>query len=400
MAQTRFHLKTFPIKGKRVFLRVDYNVALQGKKVVDVTKIRDSLPTIHYLLGQGCSLVVASHLGRPDGKVVDDLRLTPVVREMRKLLPGVHIQTVTSCIGKEVSVKAQKLSPGSILVLENLRFYKQEEDNDPAFAHSLADLAQVYVNDAFGTVHRAHASVDAITHFLPSMAGFLVEKEVFYLSKALMPVRPCVWIMGGAKLSKVGLMKKALTKADYILVGGALPFPFMRAQGKEVGMSKLDADAITVAKALLKTTHAHKLIFPVDFAVAPSMELRASRSVVRVNRIASSMFALDIGPETVALFETYLRKAKTIVWNGPLGYFESARFAQGTKDIARYISKLTATTIVGGGETEEAVRKFRLEDSLTHVSSGGGASLEFLEGKKLPALEALSRNYIQFGKKI
>ncbi len=398
--QSRFRITQFPLEGKTVFVRVDYNVPLNGKKIVDATKIKESLPTIQFLLQKNCKLIIATHLGRPEGKFVEQLRVAPLVKELRRLLPGVEIAYTKDCIGKDVRAKATKLKPGAILMLENLRFYEEEEKNDPAFAHTLAQLAQVYVNDAFATAHRAHASVEAITHFIPALAGFLLEKEIYYLQQALAPKRPAIWIMGGAKLSKVDLLTKALARADYILIGGALAFPFMRAQGKEIGMSKIDANAVGVAKKLLRHSQARKLIFPIDYAVAPSMDLRATRTVVQRDHIPRMAFALDIGPATVEVFEQYLRKAKTVVWNGPLGYFESARFAQGTRDIARYISKLTATTICGGGETEEVIRKLRLEHSITHVSTGGGASLEFLEGKKLPALVALVRNYQQFRKQI
>ncbi|MBI2573770.1 phosphoglycerate kinase [Candidatus Woesearchaeota archaeon] len=400
--QKRFLLSTFPLEYKTVFLRVDYNVPLDNKKnpkVLDNTKIKESLPTILFLLQKKCKIILATHIGRPEGKVVETLRVAPVVKELRRLLHRYQKYTVLAApdsIGKEVVTKIAKMKPESILFLENLRFYQQEEDNDPAFAHTLADFAEVYVNDAFGTSHRAHASVEAITHFLPSMAGFLLEKEIYYLGKALNPAHPAVWVMGGAKLSKVELMKKAMLKADYILVGGALAFAFLKVQGKSVGMSKIDATALQTAKELLKNKNASKLLFPVDFAIASSMDLRATRSVVESNKIPPLAFALDIGPRTIELYTSYLHKARTVVWNGPLGYFESTRFAQGTRDIARVMSTLSATTICGGGETEEAIRKFRLEHTMTHVSTGGGACLEFLEGKKLPALEALLQNYITF----
>ncbi len=395
-----FTLSQFPLENKTVLLRVDYNVPLEKGKVKDNTRIKESLPTIEFLLAKKCKIILATHRGRPEGKVVPDLRLRPMAQELQKLLPRQQITPLSDCIGAEIRRKIQQGKPKDIFLLENLRFYKEEEENNPVFAHSLASLANVYVNDAFSNCHRKHASMDAITSFLPAIPGLLVEKEIQYLSKALHPERPAVWILGGAKLDKIGLINQALQKADYLLIGGALAFPFIRAKGIPIGTSKCDSASVGLAQRILAGSGGRKIILPLDFVAADNFSLRAKAEVVAYNHFSSTQMGLDLGPETIILFKAYLRQAKTIVWNGPLGYYEWAKYATATKDIGRYLGHLTATSIVGGGETADALHKFRLEHCATHVSTGGGASLAFLSGQKLPALKALEENWRKWQRKI
>jgi len=394
----RFSLATFPLEGKTVFCRVDYNVPFESGKVVDTSKIKLSLPTIKYLLHKNCKIILATHFGRPQGKFVRELTVNPIFKELKGLLQKEKIVKFDDCIGKDIQQTIQKAKQKQIFLLENLRFYKQEEQNDPAFAHSLASLAEVYINDAFGVSHRKHASINAITQFLPSIAGIALETEIQQLTKALRPRKPAVWIMGGAKLDKIQLVESALQKAEYVLVGGALPFAFLKSKGMSVGMSKVDGKSVLAARKLLKKHIARKIILPVDFIVADSFSLKARTRVAHYNDIQKDEIALDIGPETIKLFKHYLRRAHTIVWNGPLGYFEWVPFSSGTKDISRYIVTLTAETICGGGETVDAIKKFHLEHKMTHVSSGGGASLAFLAGKKIIGIDALEGNYNKFKK--
>ena len=396
----RFSLATFPLEGKTVFLRVDYNVPFEKGKIVDNSKIKLSLKTINYLLHKNCKIIIATHFGRPKGKFVKELTVSPLLKELKTLLPKEKIVKLSDCIGKDIQHKIQKAKPKQIFLLENLRFYKQEEQNDPAFAHSLADLADVYINEAFGVSHRKHASVDAITHFIPSIAGITLETEIQELTKALRPRKPSVWIMGGAKLDKVKLLESALQKSKYVLIGGALPFAFLKSKGISVGMSKVDGTSVRAAQKLLRKRISTKIILPIDFVVADSFSLRAKTRVAKYNDIKRDEFALDIGPATVKLFKQYLRKAHTIVWNGPLGYNEWVPFSSGTKDIGRYIVTLTAETICGGGETVDAIKKFYLEHKMTHISSGGGASLTFLAGNKIVGITALEKNYSKFKKRI
>ncbi|MEK6969432.1 MAG: phosphoglycerate kinase [Nanoarchaeota archaeon] len=401
----RFTLENFPLENKTVFLRVDYNVPLEKEKVVDDNKIRSSLPTIRYLLQKNCKIVLATHLGNPAGKVDAKLKVNPLFSRLQELLSKekkwniIQFIKLNDCIGKEIKAKIAESKPKTIFMLENLRFYREEETNDVFFAHSLAQLAEVYVNDAFAVSHRKHASVDAITKYLPSLPGLLLETEIQQLSLALNPKKPAIWIMGGAKLNKIDLIKQALKKADYLLIGGALAFSFLRAKGINMGLSKLDPESVKIAAKILKSEAAKKIILPVDFVAAADFSPHAQTEIVKYNHLQDQQTALDLGPETVSLFKQYLRKAHTIVWNGPLGYFEWAKFAHSTKEIGRFLGKLTATAICGGGETVEAVRKFRLEHYFTHVSTGGGAALMFLSGQELPGITALENNYQKFKRK-
>jgi phosphoglycerate kinase len=396
----RFSLADFPIENKTVFLRVDFNVPIEKNKIVDNYKIKASLPTIKFLLKKKCKVVIATHLGRPNGEFVKELTTRPLLKELQKLLPKNKIIKFKDCIGKYIKEKIKKSEGGSIFFLENLRFYKEEEKNNPIFAHSLANLADAYVNDAFAVSHRKHASLDAITKFIPSIAGLLVEKEIQQLNKALQPKNPSVWILGGAKLEKIGLFEQAIKKADYILVGGALVFSFLKAKGISVGMSKVDIKSVKTARKILKKRNSKKIILAVDFLVADTFSRKAKVKVVKYNQMETNQIGLDLGPETIKLFKHYLRKAHTIVWNGPLGYFEWEQFAKSSKEIGRFISNLTATTICGGGETAEAVKKFHLEHKMTHVSTGGGATINYLSGKKMPAITALEKNHKKFRKKV
>lgn len=395
----RFELIKFPLERKTVLLRVDFNVPMKEGKIMDNHKIRASLCTINHLLEKNCKIVIITHLGRPEGKVVNELKTSPLAEELKSLLPTIKINVLPDCIGKEVRELVRKGTSKEIFLLENLRFYKEEEENDTAFAHALASLADVYVNDAFG-VHGKHASVDSVTKFLPSAAGFLVEQEIQQLSKALHPEKPSVWLMGGTKLDKVDLIKQALKKADKILIGGALAFSFLRAKGFSVGQSKIDLTSIATARKILKKRQAKKIILPLDFVAADSFSSMAKTETVSGGEIPVDKICLDLGPKTIQLFKRHLRQARTIVWNGPLGYFEWAKFATATREIARFISSLTATSICGGGETTAAIEKYHLQDKMTHVSTGGGSALLFLSGKKIPAITALEKNYRRFRKRI
>ncbi|MEK6939180.1 MAG: phosphoglycerate kinase [Nanoarchaeota archaeon] len=396
----RFLLAELPIQNKTIFLRVDYNVPFSEKKITDNTKIKASLPTIKYLLQNNCKIVLATHLGRPKG-FSQEYSVAPLARELQKLLPTKKVVTLDDCVGKNVLETIQQGKPQTIFMLENLRFYPEEEKNDSFFAHSLANLAELYVNDAFGVAHRKHASVCAITEFLPSAAGLLLENEIRSLSKALKPVSPSVWVMGGAKLDKITLLERALKKYDQVLIGGALAFAFLKAKGIPVGASKVDTASIDLAKRILNSKYASKIILPLDFNVAEFFSPRAKASTVNYNQIEPHQVGLDLGPKTIALFRQHLASAKTVVWNGPLGYIEWAKFAVSTKEIARFLGKLeNAVTIAGGGETAEVLIKFHLHHNLTHVSTGGGAALEFLAKGDLPALQCLEKNYKKFRNRV
>ncbi len=385
-------IKQIP-NGARVLVRVDYNVPLNSGKITENSKIEQTIPTISLLLQKRCKVIIATHLGRPKGKYTKELRTACLVKELKAELknsfPKVKITKFSDCIGETIRQKIISSDPG-IFLLENLRFYSEEEKNDICFAHFLANLADYYVNDAFAVSHRKHASISALARFLKPIPGLLMEKEVENLSKALKPKRPAVWLIGGGKLDKVGFLQKIIDKADYVLIGGVLPFPFMKALGLSVGMSKVDLASVKVAKKILqKPKNRKKLILPIDFRISTSMKkkMNGNYPIREKSNIKSGEIALDLGPETVKLFQIYLRKAHTIVWNGPLGNFEWEPFAYSTKEIGRFIGKLTADTICGGGETSEALRKFHLTDRMTHVSTGGGAALAFLAGEKLPGLK-------------
>jgi len=389
---SKMTIKDVAVKGKRVIIRVDFNVPLdKSQRITDDRRIQESLPTIRYVLEQGASKVILmSHLGRPDGKPVDEFRLTPVGVRLSKLL-NEKVLKLDECVGDEVKAKIAA-SKERVILLENLRFHKEEEKNNPEFAKQLSELADIYVNDAFGTAHRAHASTEGIAKFLPGVAGFLIEKEIKYLGQAVNnPKKPFVVILGGAKVSdKIKLVDNLLKKADAILIGGGMAYTFLKAQGKNVGNSKLEADKVGVAKDLLEKAKKMNvnIVLSSDFVIVEDFDKVETKKTV--TEIPDGWMALDIGPKTRQAFKKVLSTAKTIVWNGPVGVFEIDAYAQGTKEIAEYLATLkTAITIVGGGDSAAAVSKFGVEDSMTHISTGGGASLEFLEGKDLPGIAAL-----------
>ena len=385
-------LTDYPLAGKRVLVRVDFNVPLAEGRVVDDTRIRAALPTIAYLLDQGCSVVLMSHLGRPKGQVVDELRMAPVAARLSELL-GRPVATADDCVGAAAAAAAAALKPGDVLLLENLRFHAEETGNDAAFSRRLAELGDVYVNDAFGTAHRAHASTEGVTHYLPSVAGLLMTKELEVLGRLLRdPARPFVVVLGGLKVSdKISLIRHMLTIADTVLIGGAMANAFLAAKGYEVGASKGAGDEVGVARDILAEagTARGRLIIPTDVVVAREAAAGAEARVAPADGIAADEMALDIGPRTTDEFVHQLRGAGTIYWNGPMGLFEIAEFAAGTKAVGEAIATAAAVTVAGGGDTVSAVRSFGLEGRLTHVSTGGGASMEFLEGRALPGVEAL-----------
>jgi len=387
-------IRDVDIKGKRVLMRVDFNVPLDEKlNITDDIRIRAALPTITYAIGQGARIILMSHLGRPDGKVVEAMRMAPVAKRLGELL-GRPVVTAGDCVGSEVKRAASAMKPGDLLLLENLRFHAEEEKNDPAFAKELASLGEVFVNDAFGTAHRAHASTEGVTKYLPSVAGFLLEKEIQYLGGAVdNPKRPFAAILGGAKVKdKIKVIDNLLNKVDALLIGGGMAYTFLKAQGRTIGTSKLDKDGFETAKSALEKAAAKKIpvLLPVDHVVAEKFDASSKAKLIDGADIPDGWMGLDIGPKTVNLFEDTLKNAKTVVWNGPLGVFEMDQFAAGTKEIARFLAGLKgATTVIGGGDTAAAMAKFKLEEKMTHISTGGGASLEYLEGRGLPGIDAL-----------
>jgi phosphoglycerate kinase len=385
------------LRGKRVLLRVDFNVPMSGGAVADVTRIAESLPTIRKIAGDGGRAVIMSHLGRPKGKKNAEFTLRPVAERLAGMIRS-KVDFADDCIGDAAAAAVARLKDGECLVLENLRFYAEEEANDPAFARQLAAHGDLYVNDAFGTAHRAHASTEGVTHFLsPAVAGYLMKKEIDYLSRAVAnPERPYVAILGGAKISgKIEVIEHLLGIVDALLIGGGMMFTFLKALGMETGTSLLEADKVELAGKILEDAKRRgiRLVLPVDCVAADALSATAQRATVPVSAIPPAWKGLDIGPETVRLFGEVLKPARTVVWNGPMGVFEMEPFAAGTLAIARMLADITkggAVTIVGGGDSAAAVARAGVEKSVSHVSTGGGASLEFLEGKTLPGLAALT----------
>jgi phosphoglycerate kinase len=377
------------VQGKRVLMRVDFNVPLQDGQITDDTRIQAALPTIQYLLGYGAAVILMSHLGRPKGEVVPSMSLKPVAVRLGELL-GQEVQMAPDCIGPEVEAMAAELEPGDVLLLENTRFHKGEEKNDDQMAAQLAELGDLFVNDAFGAAHRAHASTEGVTHHLPSVAGLLMEKEIEFLGKAVeSPEHPYVAIIGGAKISdKIAVIRNLLAKVEWLLIGGGMANTFLAAQGYEMGDSLVEPDSIAVARELMEVGQS-KLVLPVDGVIADAFSADANHKVVRVDQIEPGWRMLDIGPETVHLFGTKIAGARMIVWNGPMGVFELAPFAKGTTAVAEMLADSGATTIVGGGDSVSAIQQAGLTDQMTHISTGGGASLEMLEGRTLPGLAAL-----------
>ncbi|MDK2930618.1 MAG: phosphoglycerate kinase [Bacillota bacterium] len=386
-------IRDVDVKGKRVLVRVDFNVPMNAEReITDDTRIRAALPTIKYLIDHGAKVILASHLGRPKGKPADEFRMDPVARRLSELL-GKPVRKLDECVGDKVKTEVAAMNDGDVVLLENLRFHAEEEANDEGFARALADLADLYVNDAFGTAHRAHASTAGVAKFLPAVAGFLMEKEIEVMGKALAdPERPFVAILGGAKVKdKVGVVRNLLDKVDTLMIGGGMAYTFLKAQGLEVGQSILEADKVDLAKELMEKARARgvRFMLPSDVVVADRFAEDAKTRVVPVDQIPPDWQALDIGPETVAKFGKAIADAKTVVWNGPMGVFEMKPFAEGTRGIAKALAESKATTIVGGGDSAAALEEMGFADKVTHVSTGGGASLEFLEGKELPGVAVL-----------
>jgi phosphoglycerate kinase len=386
-------IQDLELNGKKVFCRVDFNVPMKDGQVTDDTRIRAALPTITYLSEHGAKVILASHLGRPKGQVVEELRLDPVAKRLSDLL-GKEVSKTDSVYGTEVDEAISKLESGDILLIENVRFEAGEEKNDPALAEAFANMADIYVNDAFGAAHRAHASTAGIAEKLPSAAGFLMEKEISVLGKALEnPDRPFTAIIGGAKVKdKIGVIDNLLEKVDNLIIGGGLAYTFVKAQGHEVGKSLLEEDKIDLAKEFMKKAEEKgvNFVLPVDVVVADDFSENANTKVVPISKIPSDWEALDIGPETSAKYSQIVKDSKLIIWNGPMGVFEMNAFANGTKAVAEALANTDGYTVIGGGDSAAAVEKFGLAEKMDHVSTGGGASLEFMEGKTLPGVAALS----------
>jgi phosphoglycerate kinase len=390
-------IRDIQFKGKRTLVRVDFNVPLDKKtgEITDDTRIRGAIPTLKHIVDQGGRLIIMSHLGKPKGGPEPKYSMKPVLKRLGELL-GKAVQFATDCVGDEATKMANGLKDGDVLLLENLRFHAEEEKNDPKFAKQLASLAEIYVSDAFGTAHRAHASTAGIADYLPAYAGFLMEKETTYLNKVTQsPERPFVAIMGGAKVSdKIKVIENLIDKVDALLIGGGMAFTFLKAQGKEIGKSLCEADKIDFAKGLLeKAKKAGKaLILPVDVVCAAEIKEGVPTQTVSVDAMPADQLGLDIGPKSVELFAAQLKNAKTVLWNGPMGVFETKPFDYGTREVAKVLTTLQATTVVGGGDSVAAIEQMGAADKVSHVSTGGGACLEYLEGLVLPGIEIFSRD--------
>lgn len=382
-------VRDIDVKGKKVLVRVDFNVPLKNGTVGDDTRIRGALPTIQYLLDNGAAVILCSHLGRPKGVADPKYSLKPVAEYLKTLVPN-KVYFAADCVGEVAKTAAESLKPGEILVLENTRYHAGEEKNDPELSKQLADLADIYVNDAFGSAHRAHSSTEGVTHYKPGVAGFLLEKEIQYLSSAVEdPKRPFVAILGGAKISdKIGVIKNLLTKADKVLIGGGMANTFFAAQGYKMADSLVQEEALDTAKEILASA-SDKLVLPVDVVIADAFEENANKKEMSVGNVPDGWRILDIGPKTVELFSKFVSDAGTVVWNGPMGVFEMPAFAKGTFDVAKAVADSKAISIIGGGDSVAAIQQSGLADKVTHISTGGGASLEMLEGRVLPGVAAL-----------
>ncbi|MEL7039372.1 MAG: phosphoglycerate kinase [Cyanobacteria bacterium J06592_8] len=394
--KTVANLSASDLSGKKVLIRADFNVPIDNGAITDDTRIRAALPTIQDLTSKGAKVILTSHFGRPKGKVVDSMRLTLVGVRLAELL-GKDVKKCDDCIGDEVAAVVNGMSDGDVTLLENVRFYPGEEGNDPEFAKQLASVADLYVNDAFGTAHRAHASTEGVTKYLsPSVAGYLIEKELQFLKGAIdEPQRPLAAIIGGSKVSsKIGVIEALLDKCDKLLLGGGMIFTFYKARGLSVGKSLVEDDKIELAKSLEAKAKEKgvQMLFPTDVIVADKFDAEANTQTVSIENIPDGWMGLDIGPDSVKVFQEALADCKTVIWNGPMGVFEIEKFAKGTEGIARTLSELTGTgttTIIGGGDSVAAVEQLGLGEKMSHISTGGGASLELLEGKELPGIAAL-----------
>ncbi|MBO8469573.1 MAG: phosphoglycerate kinase [Spirochaetes bacterium] len=382
------------LKGKRVLIRVDFNVPLKDGVVTDNTRIKAALPTIKYILDNGASLVVMTHLGRPKGQKNPAFSLAPVAAEFEKLL-GKKVTLAPDVIGPEVKKEVEALKPGDVLLLENVRFYAEEEKNDEAFAKELASYGDIYCNDAFGTAHRAHASTEGVSHYLPSYAGFLIEKEVKFMAPVLEnPEKPLVAIIGGSKVSsKITVLESLVRTCDTIVIGGGMAYTFDKVLGYKIGKSLVEDDYLETAKNFLEKAEAKgvKVILPVDHLAAAEFSENAAPVAVDGRNIPDDLMGMDIGPKTIEMIKDAIKSAKTVVWNGPMGVFEFEAFSKGTEEVAKALAASDAISVVGGGDSVAAINKFGLADKISHVSTGGGASLEFLEGKVLPGIKALEK---------
>ncbi len=386
-------IKDIDLKDKKVLVRCDFNVPMdENKNITDNRRIVAALPTIKYLLEQNCKVILCSHLGRPKGEFKPEYSLKPVAKELSKLL-GQEVIMAEDVIGEDAKNKAENLKNGEVLLLENVRFHREETDNDPEFAKKLASFGEIFVNDAFGTAHRAHASTEGVTKYLPAVSGFLIEKELKFLGEALEnPERPFVAILGGSKVSdKIGVIENLLEKVDTLIIGGGMAYTFFKAQGYSVGDSLCEEDKCDLALEIMEKAKEKKVKFllPIDNKIGKEFKPDTESKTVKSTEIPDGWEGLDIGEETIKLYKEELQNAKTIVWNGPLGVFEFDQFAVGTNEIAKALGDIDAIKIIGGGDSAAAVEKAGLADKMTHISTGGGASLEFLEGKRLPGIEAL-----------
>ena len=386
-------IKDIDLKGKKVLVRCDFNVPMdENKNITDNTRIVAALPTIKYLLENNCAVILCSHLGRPKGEFKPEFSLAPVAKELSKLLDK-EVIMAKDVVGEDANKKAKELQAGQVMLLENVRYHREETDNDPEFAKKLADMAEIYVNDAFGAAHRAHASTAGVAQYLQAVSGFLIEKELKFLGNALNnPERPFVAILGGAKVSdKIGVIDSLLEKVDTLIIGGGMAYTFFKAQGYEVGNSICELDKLDLAKeAMAKAKEKGvKLMLPVDTKIGKEFKPDTESKTVAWTEIPEGWEGFDIGAKSIEMFTEEIKKAKTVVWNGPVGLFEFDQFAIGTNAIAKTLSEIDATTIIGGGDSAAAVKKAGLQDKMTHITTGGGASLEFLEGKKLPGIECL-----------
>ncbi len=386
-------VKDIDLKDKKVLVRCDFNVPMdENQNITDNTRIKAALPTIKYLLEQNCKVILCSHLGRPKGEVLPEFSLKPVAKELSRLL-GKDVIMANDVVGEDAKQKAENIKNGEILLLENLRFHREETDNDPEFAKRLASFGEIFVNDAFGTAHRAHASTEGVTKYLPAVSGFLIEKELKFLGDAISnPERPFMAILGGRKVSdKIGVIESLLEKVDVLLIGGAMAYTFFKAMGYEVGNSICELDKLDLAKEIMQKAKEKnvKFMLPVDTKVGKEFDPNTESKIVKYTEIPDGWEGFDIGTETIKIYAEELKKAKTIIWNGPLGLSEFEQFAVGTNSIAKTLADLDVVKIIGGGDSAAAIEKAGLADKFTHISTGGGASLEFLEGKKLPGIEAL-----------